>query len=62
MKKCGFIGHRDCLGLDKEIHEEIKKIINLGVTEFFSGGMGNFDKMCEAEAKRLGGKINICSV
>lgn len=57
MRKCAFIGHRDCPEIEKEICEEIRKLICFGVTEFFSGGMGRFDKMCEVAVKELGGKI-----
>lgn len=55
--KCCFIGHRDCKGIQKLIECEINKLINLGVDEFYSGNMGNFDKMCETAAKNYGGKI-----
>lgn len=57
MKKCMFIGHRDSNGIEEKIYSVIKKLINNGITEFYSGGMGNFDKMCERIAKELGGRI-----
>ena len=42
-----FIGHSECYGVDKEIvRKEIIKLIEKGVTEFYSGGMGTFDWMC----------------
>lgn len=55
--KCGFIGHRNSFGLEKEIYTEIKALIETGVTDFYSGGMGNFDKMCEQAVKALGGTL-----
>lgn len=57
--KCGFIGHSDSFGIELSIYSEIKKLIASGVTEFYSGGMGNFDKMCEKIAKELGGKVTL---
>ena len=42
--KCTFIGHSECYGLDEEVWQmEIEKMIKEGVTEFLSGGMGDFD-------------------
>ncbi len=42
-----FIGHSECYGVDKEqVRAEIKKLIENGVTDFISGGMGSFDWMC----------------
>lgn len=42
-----FIGHGECYGLSSElIRTEIVKMINKGVTEFYTGGMGGFDWMC----------------
>ena len=55
--KCTFIGHRDVVEMENRIYAEIKKLINLGITEFISGGVGNFDKLCENAVKKLGGKI-----
>lgn len=46
-KSATFIGHNECFGLDsKQVRSEIIKLIEMGVTEFYSGGMGNFDWMC----------------
>ena len=46
-KAATFIGHNECFGLDsKQVCSEIVKLIEMGVTEFYSGGMGNFDWMC----------------
>jgi uncharacterized phage-like protein YoqJ len=49
MKACAFFGHRDW-GLE-EGKEEIKNSIvhlieNYEVTQFYSGGRGNFDNLC----------------
>ena len=55
--KCSFIGHRDSIGLEAVIYPEIKKMMKAGITEFYSGGMGNFDKMCEKAVKELGGTL-----
>lgn len=37
--------------------QRITGLIKMGVTEFYSGGMGRFDKMCERIVKAMGGKI-----
>lgn len=55
--KCAFIGHRDAEGIDGKIEFEIKRIMEKENVEFYSGGMGNFDKSCEKIAKKLGGRI-----
>lgn len=55
--KCGFIGHRDSVGIEREIYVCISELMKKGVNEFYSGGMGNFDKMCERTVKKLNGKI-----
>lgn len=42
-----FIGHKECYGVSSEqVREEIIKLIENGVTDFLSGGMGSFDWMC----------------
>lgn len=42
-----FIGHKECYGVSSEqVCEEIIKLIENGVTDFLSGGMGSFDWMC----------------
>lgn len=47
MNAATFIGHSECYGVDKaEVIAEIIKLIENGVTEFYSGGMGSFDWMC----------------
>jgi len=57
MLKCGFIGHRDSFGIEDKVYSEIRKLMESGIREFYSGGMGNFDKICERAVKELGGKI-----
>ncbi|MBO5059751.1 MAG: hypothetical protein J6C82_02390 [Clostridia bacterium] len=57
MKKCCFAGHRDAFGIEKDVYAVIKMLMEHGITEFYSGGMGNFDKLCEKAAKDLGGKV-----
>ena len=54
---CSFIGHRDSVNVEERVYEEIKKLISEGVTEFYSGGMGNFDKICGKIVKKIRGKI-----
>lgn len=42
-----FIGHKQCYGITKEIvRAEIEKLIQAGITDFLSGGMGSFDWIC----------------
>lgn len=55
--KCTLIGHRDYNGSASDILEVINNLIKEGVTEFLSGGMGNFDKSCEKIVKLLGGTL-----
>ena len=55
--RCCFIGHRDADGLEYKIRESIEKLIKMGVTEFYSGGMGQFDRACEFAVKRQKGKL-----
>ena len=47
MNAATFIGHSECYGVDRaEVKTEIIKLIENGVTEFYSGGMGSFDWLC----------------
>lgn len=52
---CSFCGHRDCdSGLREQIRAEIKDIIaSDGVTVFYSGGMGEFDRLCESVVREI---------
>ena len=43
-----FIGHRECYEMDRQqLRKEIICLIEKGVTTFLSGGMGQFDAVCE---------------
>ncbi len=59
-KICAFCGHR--LVLDGEVkshlNTEIEKLAERGFTEFYSGGMGEFDKMCENVVRKYKRKNN----
>ena len=67
--RCMFCGHghdRDLPpGLREQVAGEIEKLVALGVAEFWSGGMGTFDKMCESVVrteKRKGKGVRLCLV
>lgn len=50
MKRAVFIGHNECYGLSKsELSKAIEDYINLGISEFFSGGQGRFDRAAALE-------------
>ena len=54
-KICSFCGHRDA---DSSLRSQIKPaitdmIINKNITTFYSGGMGNFDSLCESVVREL---------
>lgn len=50
MKKlsCAFFGHREYpyWGYRDKLEEAIKYLIDIGVTEFYSGNRGTFDRLC----------------
>lgn len=48
MLSCAFFGHRDYdyLPYEGKIREVVIDLINSGVTEFYNGYRGNFDKIC----------------
>lgn len=49
-----FIGHGECYGVsEKDVRNAIVSVINDGVTEFLSGGMGSFDWMCARQVDLL---------
>ncbi len=55
-ERCTFFGHRDFGKLEysdyiEEIFEYL--ILNKEVSEFLSGGMGNFDRICEGIVRKL---------
>lgn len=57
--RCCFIGHIDAEGLEYKIRESIEKLIKMGVTEFYSGGMGQFDRAFEYALKKNKKIINL---
>lgn len=63
---CLFIGHRDTSAdLYPEILEAVKKLIAEGVTEFWSGGYGNFDHLGEKavlQCKQQGANVKLVLV
>ena len=66
-KICGFCGHRDVFEADVEerAKTEIEKLIENGFTTFYSGGMGDFDKICERIVrgfKRKNDDIRLCLI
>lgn len=54
-KICSFCGHRLCSEHSKDRIKEIitDLIVNHGVETFYSGGMGDFDGMCESVVRGL---------
>ena len=54
-KICAFCGHRDVFEADIAEHaeKEITALIENGFTAFYSGGMGEFDKICERVVRRI---------
>lgn len=66
-KICAFCGHRDVFdpNVKKRAEKEIISLIEQGFTTFYSGGMGDFDKICEGIVcgiKRKNDKIKLCLV
>ncbi len=59
MLKCTFFGHRDADYVPYRIKTEailVDLIENCGVTQFYSGNRGNFDKFCASLVWKL--KLN----
>ncbi len=55
-KICSFCGHRTII--TKNLEERVYKILsdlieNQGYTTFYSGGMGEFDNLCEKTVRQL---------
>ncbi len=49
-----FIGHNEITGLNKSILEEtIKRLIDSGITNFLSGGIGSFDRVSAGAVYKL---------
>ena len=55
MKSCTFFGHRDCPETIKpKIHTAVVDLIeNHGVTMFYVGNQGNFDRMVRSVLKEV---------
>ncbi len=64
FNSCTFFGHRDFSKLEYKDHiEEIFEylILNKNVRVFLSGGMGNFDRICEGIVRKLKARyLHIC--
>ena len=55
-KICSFCGHRTIIteNLEEKIYTNILDLIkNYGYTSFYSGGMGEFDLLCEQVVRKL---------
>ena len=66
-KICSFCGHRDVFEpcVEERAKKEIEKLINRGFTVFYSGGMGDFDMICETVIRgfrRKNDKIKLCLI
>ncbi len=49
-----FIGNRECFDVNREhLQIELIRLIEKGVDTFLSGGMGQFDAICEGTVNRL---------
>lgn len=52
-----FIGHKECFDISREqIKGAIIELAEKGVTEFFNGGQGTFDRICAGCVKELKSK------
>ena len=46
-KTATFIGHSECSGIDEnKVRSAVIELIENGITDFLSGGMGGFDRLC----------------
>lgn len=54
---CCFIGHRDAKGIENIIERNINLLLKSGITDFYSGGSGNFDTLCEKQLKTSAAKL-----
>ena len=66
-KICAFCGHRDVFEADIEerVKNKIAGLIENDFTTFYSGGMGEFDKICERIVRRFKRKndnIKLCLI
>ena len=47
MKRVVFIGHHECYGLaTSHLRAAIRSCICQGITDFYNGGQGGFDRIC----------------
>ncbi len=54
MKSALFIGHNECYSLSEdELNAVIIRCINEGVSKFYSGGHGYFDRICAMTVFKL---------
>ncbi len=54
MPSCFFIGHRDAPGeLLPHIRTAVERLIREGVTDFYVGSRGNFDRLAAASVREL---------
>ena len=66
-KICTFCGHRTITesSIEKSAEEEILRLVETGYTEFYTGGMGEFDLMCGQivrQIKRHRSEIHLCLI
>lgn len=57
-KSVFFAGHRDDwrnIGIEDKLEKILRKLINDGCTQFFTGSCGYFDQLCERTIVRLKG-------
>lgn len=60
--KCCFIGNRDVPNIDNLIYKNMLNLVLKNPSiEFYSGGMGNFDRACEIFAKLFSKKITLAA-
>lgn len=54
-KICAFCGHRDVFepNVKERAEKEIISLIEMGFTTFYSGGMGDFDIICERIVRKF---------
>ena len=66
-KICSFCGHRDVFEhyVEDMVKIKIASAVEKGFTTFYSGGMGEFDAMCERavrEVKKNNDNIKLCLI
>lgn len=53
---CGF-GHRKIYGNIPKLRTAIEELCEIGITEYLTGGMGDFDRIFATAVKKSGGKL-----